>query len=172
MKKISFGIILPGNPDRTQEEKTWISILSVICKRGWIVALVITIIMIIAAFVKDSGTLFENAIRPAWIAMSLFFCSLLWSDYCRCPYCGHFFNTHRISSEQCVNRKEQSISRKAYDYHSGIIYDISGDIAAYTARTSYREHGTQITETLAVNKRCSHCGCVYKAKRMRITKNY
>jgi len=172
MKRTSFGIILPGDPECVQEDRSWLSALTVLCSKGWIIALIIAVIMLIIAVFQNNGDMLESAIRPAWVALMLFLCSLLWNENRRCPYCRHFFTMSPISDEKCVDIRHENISRTAYDYHCGTIYDISGDITSFGVRSSHTEYGTKETKTLAVNKRCSCCGCVNKAKIIRIDKNY
>lgn len=164
MKKVSLGIILPGDPDCKQEKRGWLSVLTLICTRGWIVFLLISIIVLVRALLKDSGELLFTTLKLAVVTAVLGLCALFWNDHYRCPYCGHFFELKRISDESFIGSTERTISRTAYDNHSGVVFNMSGDSAFYAGTSSRKEYGKQTTENYTCNKRCSCCGCVNKVK--------
>lgn len=164
MKRTSLGIILPGDPNCKQENRLWLSILTFICKRGWIIFTLLCVITVIRAFAADSGNTLFTALKLAVVAAILGICALFWNDHYRCPYCGHFFEMKKISDESFIGSTDRAISRTAYDNHSGIVFNMSGDSAFYTGTSARKEYGKQTTENYTCNKRCGCCGCVNKVK--------
>ena len=173
MKRVSLGIILPGDPDRVQKQTIGLKITTFICTRGWILTLLITIFMVIKAFKLDSGNLLSNAMKPAFATVALAFLAfVVWSQIGRCPYCKHFGTMHKISEDSFIGSSERNVSRTAYDHHSGFAFDSDGNSAYYSGISSRREHGKEVTEEYTYNMRCSCCGCVNKVKKARTFRNY
>lgn len=164
MKRVSLGIILPGDPDCKQKNRAWLSILTFICKHGWIIFTILCVITLVRAFAVDSGNMLFTALKLALVAATLGLCALLWNDQCRCPYCGHFFEMKKISDESFISSTDRVISRTAYDNHSGIVFNLDGDSAFYAGTSARKEYGKQTTENYTCNKRCECCGCVNKVK--------
>ena len=167
MDRVSLGIILPGNPECVQKEKAWIRTLELIVKIEWILSALITVVL----FVTDSLT-FGVLMKLVFVTAALLMARYIWSNKVRCPYCKHFRTMKRISDNKTIGTSERGISRKNYDYQSGAIYDLRGNIALYSANVAYREHGVETTKTYTYNRRCSFCGCVDKVKEEYKTKNF
>lgn len=173
MKRVSLGIILPGDPDCVQEKRRWISILGFLGKRGWIICLLITLIVLFSAMSKDSGDLFITALELALMTAIFGFCAaFIWCDKFRCPYCKHFRTMQKISDENFIGSSERAVSRNTYDNHSGLAFDLSGNSAYYAGTTSRKEYGTETTNDYTYNMRCSCCGCVNKVKISRTYKSF
>lgn len=164
MKKVSLGIILPGNPDCKQKQTVWLSILTFVCKYGWIICFILSGIKSVGMFVDYSENNFFALLKLLILTAVLGLCALFWNDHYKCPYCGHFFEMKKISDESFIGSTDRTISRTAYDNHSGIIFNMSGDSAFYAGTSARKEYGKQTTEDYTCNKRCGCCGCVSKVK--------
>lgn len=172
MKKVSLGIILLGDPNCRQQKRAWLSVLTFICTRGWIFAVILCVITVIRAFLLDSGNMLFTALKLACVSAILGLCALFWNDHYRCPYCGHFFEMRKISDESFIGSTDRTISRTAYDSHSGVVFNLSGDSAFYAGTSARKEYGRQTTENYTCNKRCECCGCVNKVKISRTYNQY
>lgn len=172
MKKISFGIILLGDPDYKQKKNIWISMLSWISNHGWIICSILMIIALILFIVKPDGERLFTFIKFGLFTGVLLICSTLWSERFRCPFCGHFTRMTKISGNVYLGSSSQSISRTEYDSHSGAIYDFHGNSAFYSGLSSRKVHGEEVTDNYACNVRCNVCGCVHKIKLSKTYKQF
>lgn len=172
MKKVSLGIILPGNPECVQKSGTVLTILEKVFKYGWIAALAGAVLILLYAFNQDSAHLLYMACKLGLTGFCLWLCSALWGKTVRCPYCHHFLVLERISDDKLVGSTSRNISRRVSDYGTGMAYDIEGNTAFFTTKTSHTQNGTETTKRYTYNLRCSCCGCVSKVARTSISKSY
>lgn len=173
MKRISEGIILTGDSRCIQEQTPALRAATFVFTKGWIFTLVISIVVAFFAFRKDSGDLLFTAMKFILLTVMLWFCSaILWSPMGRCPYCRHFFTMRKITANTVVSSSSRSVSRTAYDTHSGVAYDTAGNSAWVVGTSSRQEHGQEVTETFTYNSRCVCCGCVNKTKTTRMFRDF
>lgn len=144
-----------------------IKIMEILSKITWIPAVIITALLL---FTDNCS--FDELTNLIFASVGFAVLALLWGKKGRCPYCKHFGTIKRISDYKTIGSTERNISRRTYDYHSGVIYDLSGNVAYYAGNTSRRENGTATTKTYTYNRRCSFCGCVDKVKESVTSKQY
>ena len=165
MKRVSWGIILDGNPNCMVKNTVLLRIVEKLCLYTWILSALMAVVMIVMSFVQNSGRKLYIGLGFVMGAILLWLCSYIWDEKVRCSYCGHFLALKRISEDQFVDGSERNISRKVYDNSSGVVYDSSGNSAYYTSLSSHRENGKEITKRYAYNMRCSCCGSVCKVEK-------
>lgn len=171
MRRVSLGIILPGNPDMIQKETPWLKKLEWICTKGFLVAGFLFMVgMLGGIFIEDLIVLGTIMLVPFLVLLCTAF--LIWDKNTRCPYCKHFFSMKRIGDEKLVDISEREISRTVDDYGTGTAFDWNGNITFFNTQNSYKEYGKEITEDYAFNMRCSCCGCVNKIKVSKSKKVY
>lgn len=170
LDRVSLGIILPGNPECVQEKRRWLSVLAMVSKYAWIVNLLVLIIKLVCG--ADVGLV--DVLFAVFATFLLFIISMVWEgegtlfgypiERCRCPYCRHFSRMRQISDKKFIGSRTREISRDAYDHHSGMVFNLSGDSAFYSGMSSRKEYGEEITKEYTYNRRCNCCGAVMKVK--------
>lgn len=178
MDRVSLGIILPGNPECVQEKRNWLSVLETVSKYAWIINLLVFIIKLVLG--ADVGLI--DVLFAVLATFLLFIISMAWNgegtllgvpiERCRCPYCRHFSRMRQISDQKFIGSQTREISRNAYDHHSGVVYNLSGDSAFYSGIASRKEYGEEITKEYTYNRRCSCCGAVIKVKASRTSQRF
>ena len=163
MKRVSLGIILPGDPKCQQKKKLWLTILTFLSKYAWILFAILCIIAIVLGFISDDHY-FAIALKFAVLTAFFGICAAFWTKHYRCPYCGHFFAIKQISEEVLVDTYSSTFTRTEYNTHSGMAWNFNGDVAFYDGTTSRKVQGKDVTEVYVCNKRCGACGCVNKVK--------
>lgn len=160
MDRISWGIILTGNPryERKKSRLTTFFLIAFVVVP--IVLTFITIVMLATGFSWG-----DFCLIPCIVFLSCG--NILRIRTFHCPYCKHYLVMEDMGYEKYLGTTTEEISKSYNEYNTDTAMDSYGNVYFINTKTTHTQYGTKFTEHYAYNMVCRCCGCVAKYKRIK-----